>query len=59
MTQPPSILIYIDELPKEQFSAYDDFQHWIDLYNDGSIDASQLVSELEFGGFDGDLFDIL
>jgi len=35
------------------------FQQWIDLYNEGAIDASQLVSELEFDGFDGDIIDFL
>lgn len=35
------------------------FQQWFDLYHDGKIDAMQLVSELEFDGFDGDIVEYL
>lgn len=59
MNQPPSVLIYIDQTPIDQATGYGEFQHWIDLYNEGSIDASELVSELEFDGFDGDIMDFL
>jgi transcription elongation factor Elf1 len=35
------------------------YNEWVDLYNEGKIDASEFVSEMETDGFDGDLTDFL
>jgi hypothetical protein len=35
------------------------FKQWFDLYHEGKIDGFQLMAELEFDGFDGDIIEFL
>jgi hypothetical protein len=35
------------------------FQQWVDLYNEGKLSPAEFVSEMEFDNFDGDLTDYL
>lgn len=34
-------------------------QELFDLFHEGEITATELMSDLDFGGFDGDLIDFL